>query len=421
MFTFTNITQMPTYITSYDFDTWFDKFNAALNAIKLSPIFAPDTNIHITFSNKEKTNTHGSLSIDQAKKLVKRLWKTDDHIEDILNQIRTSEDYHNEQQGSRLADAICSCNPCEDFEDVLAKLNRIFSDIVFQCNILGEYIHPSKIILYTKNIEKTSSKTYAQAFEAVFAHEMFHAYHYQNSPCELVCRRDYTSTVIKESLASAFEWFYCTKNKIPGAGDLRSSWKHSVFSYPYSGAARFVRQDYTTLDFYLDETFFYDIFDVSLTDMDAPLRRLLHPKDFYDIKNATQIRERYIRETVFTKETSVPLTYAEFGAIQFARKVAEMAKAEIPDIVKAHPNLTAQLLDKNYCDKTFGFKTYSILSTTVIYSGKVARYYKDLPIEVAGTTYYLCNNWTEEHRIALFNWVWENRVEKLYCIPPKKK
>ena len=103
-----------------------------------------------------------------------------------------------------------------------------------------DYEFENEIVLYVLSIEEYARKNKLSApevFEEVFIHELFHAYHYNDKDEELLERNDYTSKVVKESLASFFECFYCYVNKISNYKLVTDSWKaNNVYRYPYSGA-----------------------------------------------------------------------------------------------------------------------------------------------------------------------------------------
>ena len=89
-------------------------------------------------------------------------------------------------------------------------------------------------------------------------------------------RGDYTAEVVKESLAAYFESCYDPEYD-------RSAWFiNSPANWPYAGAR------YIT-----DKLFFAEIFLMSLTDLDAALRKLLEcdMDEFYDVKNAKYIEK----------------------------------------------------------------------------------------------------------------------------------
>jgi len=316
MFTFINPSQMPTYLHTIDFDTWFNKFISLSRGIFGLAIndFQPDLNIE--FSDELKSENYGFYDIDEIKEKIRNTWETNRDIEITLDGIKYYSDYRNEYE--RLAAKITNCNPNTYYDDIRNQIDSWFNNIKFSSSVLGKYINDEKkIILYTRNIEidTIAGCSNEQNFEKVFVHELFHAYHYRPisrdyDKIELICRCDYTSKVVKESLASAFEWHYCTKNNILGADELKQSWdKHSVFSYPYSGAAHIIEHNYTTYEYSMNRARFLDVFYKSITDMDGALRMLLPEDDFYDIKNAAAIIKKIVKEPVLIAKKTVPQVF----------------------------------------------------------------------------------------------------------------
>lgn len=386
MLYFVNARKMPNYLSKNVFELWYQNTLDHISSLAALPLVnLPDLNIR--FSNEEKAAKYGSISVEHFKNMVRNKYRTDENVERILANIRCCEDLSGNETIPILAEAICECDPSHFFEDVLVWLEERHADIEFRAKTLGSYNHEKKeIVLYTVNIENPHSiRESMQSFETVFAHELFHAYHYQNNDMELVCRHDYTSKVVKESLASAFEWSYCAENKLSGEYDLKRSWEeHSVFQYPYSGAVRLIDRSKRCLD----ETMFGEVFALSLHDMDAALRNLLDKTDFYMIKNKRYISEKHKKE----------MFYNSFGDMT----VQEIARVHIPRIVADKPHLAKCLADKSYCKEKLNFDSYSILSPVMI----AGRYYKSIIVTAGSDVYYLCNHW-RKNRTYLLDWIWE--------------
>ena len=200
MFTFV---RLPSYLSARNFNEWYTKISTTAKNIGLSVPVSDD--LMISFSDTEKTRIFGSLSVEEAKNKIREKWNISERANDLLDGLQTPEDFHESQLASPLAEEISAANRDQKktYESVRAQLEDIFDMVAFKQLILGEYIHPQIIVLYTKNIEHTQQapgekRTLEQIYEEVFAHEMFHAYHYQNEPEELVERMDYTSRVVKE-------------------------------------------------------------------------------------------------------------------------------------------------------------------------------------------------------------------------------
>lgn len=304
MFTITDVTKIPASITSHDFDTWFDKFNTVLRGIGLPIFTAIGVDIRIVFSDKAETSSYGSLSIEELKNQIMSNWGSDKGILAILQHIKNHDDYRNAIQD--LMGAIERIRQDDETLPSASVLHTYLDDLQFSMPVMGRYTYSDRTItLFTKNVEAAAQKhgnTSKEEFEQVFIHELFHAYHYIDrygkDRKELGNRVDYTSKVVKESLASAFEWNYCILNRIIGYDSLHNAWStYSILSYPYSGAIELLMTSTTSCAERLDNKKFCEVFELSLIDMDGALRQLV-PNDFYDIKNL-------MKQTV--KKQTVPL------------------------------------------------------------------------------------------------------------------
>ena len=315
MFNFKIIGVKPNYLLESDFDTWFNDFNEVFNNYRLTN-FPFNHSLSIEFSYVSKKKGNGFYSINDIKDLIRQKWNTNKEIESILKKIKNYEDYKNDGTYEILAGKIRNNNANTNYEDINRKINQWFGNIYHKYNVLGEYIHyQKKIILYTKNIEKyakDNSIFYDEAFGQVIMHELFHAYHYKDNNEELIRRYDYTSEVVKESLASYFEYCWCETFGIKTADSIKRSWtKNSVLNYPYSGAYNI----YSNLNF-------KKVYETSLVDMDAALRMLLKDDDFYAIKNAIEIRNEFINiptksKPIKTTTKDVPQVFVVKNAKSF--------------------------------------------------------------------------------------------------------
>ena len=405
MFTFV---KLPSYLLARNFNEWYSKICAAAKNIGLSVPVSND--LMISFSDTEKTRIFGSLSVEEAKNKIRERWNISERANDLLDGLQTPEDFHESQLASPLAEEISAANrdQKETYESVRAQLEDIFDMVAFKQLILGEYIHPQIIVLYTKNIEHTQQapgekRTLEQIYEEVFAHEMFHAYHYQSDPEELAERMDYTSRVVKESLAAAFEWAYCVENKIPKADNLRYEWeRYSVITYPYSGAKHLLQPVPHKAMVYLDKTAFCDVFHTSLVDMDRALRMLVSD-EFYRIKNLIHYREKKVMSTDLR---------AAFDTLMKQDLISVIAQREIPAIIRQKKNrrLIPQLMDLNYSNKHFHATQYPILATApMLDSAGREKSYKDPVLRIGKTNYYLTAQWNKDHIDLLLNWIWQHR------------
>lgn len=398
-------TLMPEYLRIEHFAVWFKKFNELLCKFnfensKSSKFDFTKSGITIKFSNEEKRKHYsGEFSIDEVKEIIRNKWRRHREIEDILDRITDFDDFNN------LIRELCEtihriypnrdcCNPEELF--------LLLRNMSFDADILGEYDTKEKsIILYTPNIEKAAIKhknNNVRECEKVFIHELFHAYHYFDDKDELVYRHDYTLEVVVESLASAFEWFYCVENKINGESDLRKSWNnHSVLYYPYSAASNLLAFKLsTTIDFKK----FEEVFNASIKDMDNALRKLT-PLDFYDIKNLIHVRR---------KDCDILDLRNAFDELMKQDLIGEIARREIPSIIRKNRLLIPMLMDLNYSTINFNATQYPILSTSPMLDSSGRKRSYSEPVHVIGKKkFYMSAQWDKEQLELLLDWIWENR------------
>lgn len=400
--------RMPPYLSADHFSDWHSRIDNLAKNIGLSDPIASD--LMVVFSDKEKISTFGSLSVEEAKEKIRKNWDISNRANALLDELRTPEDFHESQLVSPLAKEISAANRDrnETCESVRAQLEDIFDMVAFEQLVLGEYIHPQRIVLYTKNIEQTQhapreKRTLEQIYEEVFAHEMFHAYHYQNKSKELTEREDYTSSVVKESLAAAFEWAYCVTYKIPNADDLRYEWnRYSVITYPYSGAKNLLQPVPHKAMLCLNKIVFIDIFHTSQDDMDRALR-ILVPDEFYRIKNLIHYYE---------KKVMVSDLRAAFDALMKQDIISVIAQREIPAIIRQKKNhrLIPQLMDLTYSNQHFHATQYPILATApMLDSAGREKSYADPVLRIGSTNYYLTAQWNKKYLDLLLDWIWQHR------------
>lgn len=396
---------MPPYLKNAHFVIWVDRFEQMIKKIGLPPRILKSLNV--VFSCEEKTKRYGSLSIEELKDIIRATWNVDTTVEDVLKRINSKEDLRALIQ--ELVHVLNSINP-HGIGNEPENLYRYLNELEFDEWVLGEYINSKEsIVLYIKNIEKVASEngnTAARECERVFIHELFHAYHYSEDDTELTERCDYTAKVVKESLASAFEWAYCKENKINGADEIKASWKkNSVLYYPYAAASDLLMAiKGSSLDYCLDSKKFVKIFDISLRDMDLSLRTLVSSFDFYDIKNAVSVRLKKVRSKASYNDLK-----SAFYELMKNDAIGIIAQREIPSIIKKKRYLIGDLLDQNYCYITFNMTSYPVLSTAPMKDAHgYSRSYKE-PIQIGNKKYYLYSQWQTRHLQLLLDWIWNNR------------
>lgn len=322
---------MPSCLTAQQFDDWIKRFARVGRNFCFVDISALIPTLTVRFSAEEKKKTYGVFSMQEAKEEIRTLFPRDEgvreRLEGLLAEIETREQLWNNAEGlayrSRLG---------EDFDarSVYARIREIASATKFSHVILGEYFHGRReIVLYANSILQTvKNRTAEQAFEEVFAHELFHAYHYfylhdlQNDikDADILSRTDKTCEVAMESLASYYENAYCEEYRFPV--DLRDVWyKNEPAIYPYAGA-KYIQNDRE----------FEEILRCS-SDLDAALRKLLFKSDegrrqFYMIKNgdvAKKIKEG--KTTPLNKKAPCPKSCID-AVIEYCR---EKLNATVPN------------------------------------------------------------------------------------------
>lgn len=236
--------------------------------------------VNVEFSNKIKRDVYGHITMNGAKKQLQRLCPSEGdakaQFEDLLATINTREDIRDKAEDLAYIPTRFGGSEKYDGREIFEKIRKLADAVKFQTLRLGEY-RPKEhtIVLYFASIERSCGrqKTISQAFEEVFVHELFHAYHFcwaQADPDgdDFALRTDATRDVVLESLASYFENMYCKRNDIPT--DIEDVWQQNEPSiYPYAGA-KYIQND----------AHFENIVNCS-SDLDEALREIL----FYDYDN----------------------------------------------------------------------------------------------------------------------------------------
>ena len=298
---------MPGYLKESFFDNWALGFDIHLDsrmstyiANYISALTAGSTSLTVVFSNEKKTEEYGFNSLEEIKKWILETWQLDaqgiKELKEVLAEVYSIELLRQFLEHiaviirNSMRRLIESGKSTEMHDNVYDQISYWADGVYFTDAVLGEYVHSRReIILYVKNIEAYGSK-YPKpelAFEEVFCHELFHAFHYYTAEkkdyFDVLYRSDYTKKVIMESLASYYQNKYCSKG-IPT--NVSSSWLiHSPVTYPYSGAA------------YIRKYGFTELFELS-HDLDTALRELLESGGslniFYRIKNLIWYTEKEV-------------------------------------------------------------------------------------------------------------------------------
>ena len=270
----------------------------------------------------------------------------------------------------------------------------------------GDYSHRYKrITLYYKVIinDTYKGKSRIQAFEEVFIHELFHAYHYaiaeQKRFKELNRRTDYTSRVVKESLAAYFELEYCKQNGIDTS--IKDDWDISPYMYPYAGAKMINNENIN------------NIFSKSCENLDDALRTLLDEDEFYDVKNAREYRERIVFTPPKKSGSYSARLGAPIGTIPMAfPKTKRKNKDEVFEVINkldANGKLTkhiADLLsDESFTHSNFGISKFPVLKEKKsIASEDNGRYYVYPIVAIADIEYRVVNHWLKDSLELFKKW-----------------
>lgn len=180
--------------------------------------------------------------------------------------------------------------------DILIKKIK---SLRFSVPRLGEFKYKNlSITLYTEAIFKHSLKnkvSFKKSMLSVFAHELFHAYHYliigDNNEWQ-ECPK-----IIKESFASYFQYIFNNEYSLD-VFDLEKEWKtHDMLIYPYSGAQYIKENIFNKLKPYINTNIdsikmpnfantisinFAELFKLSLIDSNSALQVF---KLFYSYDN----------------------------------------------------------------------------------------------------------------------------------------
>ncbi len=265
--------------------------------------------LEITFSNKKERDIYGTISLEKAKEKIIKIFSQEEVkkcLKEYLVNIETREQLlKNVEQLACIPKKIVSME--YDVHNVYTHIKEIASSVKLYCSRLGEYRNATReIVLYTKNIESSckNSSEYLKVFEKTFAHELFHFLHYYllyvaEKDEDILNRIDATSKVIKESLASYFEYSYCNSHGIPF--DKNEMWdKYEPSFFPYAGAK-----------FIWNDAQFNEIFELS-SDLDAALRKLLF-KDLEGHKQFYKIKNKGVIHMLITSNNPYELDYEKIG------------------------------------------------------------------------------------------------------------
>ena len=392
-----NIINLPNYLNIRDINSWVNSVNNWLQSFfqaQYKSSFRSDLDAQYTleFSDELIEENCEAISLEEAKKTILRTWPltpnddNDRSVEELIDRIRNAQTLDDLKHCvSHIAEIYVDENGERNYQRTRDQIEELLGRTVvvgepYKLYILGRYDHARKtIVLYERaiNISKRTPRlqlynagftrttprqlfnfvfrrtTPLHLFKAVFAHEVFHAYHYyicvnrcRTPLVEIENRTDYTSKVVKESLAAFFEYYYCSKNMI--STDINSDWRsNSVGFYPYSGAKYLLPLSTTASPLFLD------VFNTSIDDFDQALRKLLsqNMRDFYLVKNLKEVI-KMAKAIKKTKDVRTPRTARATGKptdAQIERWLTTMAKWWfILKYAKDHHGITTSINPDNY-------------------------------------------------------------------------
>ena len=404
MFVYNNKIDKPKYFDTVMVNDWFRKFNNLLiNVFNLSSFLLKD-NIYITFSYEELKEEYGSFSVDEIIDIIKNKYNINKDIEEKLRNLKNDND-HGHCDLEIISSEIYKLNP-EIETSIYSELKNLFKNILNEFCILGRYYPGNReIVLYITSIEEYAKKYKLKNIEVIeqtFIHELFHAYHYKDDDEEIWNRCDYTSKVIKESLASFFEYVYCEKNNVSNYLLISDSWYiNKVYNYPYSGAIHIV-----------DAAMFSKIYKVSKYDFDDALRKLFinNKYDFYEVKNIIfkeSVKSKVSKKVHIINSNGLNITESDlYRKILKSLKVGKIANIYFREILNTG-NITSIEFNKFITEKgvnsIFGL-SQPILSMVRKDDKGYDRCYSK-KITAFGGIYYLNCQWGEEHKDKLIDWI----------------
>ena len=295
------IINQPNNITDQDINSWINNFDLYVHTLLQDDYdqsfreIVSNTNVFTLEFSDELIVENGGVSLQSAKKLIFDNWSfTDKELVNRISRARTIDELS--ALVPWIADSGSLRNGEHNYNKSKDELNSILGGNIHLRNpgriyVLGQYFdYCKKIVLYKEAIKKCCNNQFGikSMYDATFAHELFHAYHYFHS-CghEIERRTDYTSKVVKESLAAFFEYYYCKQKSIPT--DIDIDWQDNPVSvYPYSGAKYLMPYNH---DISEGSPLFTKVLNESRNNFDNALRTLFstNEDDFYAVKNHKEL------------------------------------------------------------------------------------------------------------------------------------
>lgn len=381
-------TNMPWFIDQNIINNWIKEFYF-FASYKLNLTFTPfDKDMILVFSDeKPKPSKYVSpISLSELKKEIETLLgkklpivqkansihEIKIHLEEIVVKIRDIFPNIEEDIYSKLHDLIR--NACDD--ETIIYIAGLYED------------EPKRITLYNKVIQmEDSSEASVDKYYSVFIHEMFHALHYhisaKKNQLEIFERADYTSTIVKESLASYFQNEFSISKKLNVS--VSRSWYMNILSSPYSGA-----------NYINDWLHFNNILTHSLSDMDKALRILFknYIDYFYIVKNSVTIVKKNVSTPKTITRTPKDYSKYEFNGVEYTK--SELVLAVVKQYVSDYNPADINVLQTAFPDtlKTPYGVVKVLKSIPNKYLNPRIRFYINDTMTLAdGTICAVCNQW----------------------------
>ena len=389
-------------INSIIVNEWISKFFEMIKLLGL-PFISPSftSGIVLEFSDKEIKTQEAQYDFDSIKKEILEL--IPDSVRAIVNNSRDSSELYCKLE-ELYGKGFIEESLFSKYQKMLKKAPhfRNYSSIYKA----GDYSYwQHRITLYYNVIKRDTfkGKPRIQAFEEVFIHELFHAYHYaiaeKKGLIELKERTDYTSRVVKESLAAYFELKYCNHYGIET--NIEDDWHVSPCRYPYSGAKR------------IKEGYLNRIFEKSCENLDDALREMLEENEFYDVKNIVEYS--VIKVSVPSKPSGLHPSWGGAPIITIPptitkkkRKNKQKVLAVINEL-RTVGRLTAHtsdvLSDVIYTQIEFGISSFPVLKEKGSITAKESKHYYVSPIiTIDGIEYSVVNHWVRDSLDRFIEW-----------------
>jgi len=271
---------LPTSIKIEDVNKWYSNIKKILiDVLNIDndtiSNFEKDK-IELYFTNTVSLQMHvqyGTTKAKDAAEEILDLWKTTQRTRLMLKSIHNFNDYLKYRK--QLFIALKNDNP--EHDNVEFEINKIYSEVLFDEYIKGEFFSTNKIFIFNQMIKDNKLITYELTFcHLVFSLFCYNYYKYNDklsskdknvASIEYEIRDDYTAQVVKNSITGYLVKRYCEINSINNNEEISSWNNHSLIIYPHSGP-KYISSDSKLIK----------LFDISYVNMDDALIELLDSK-----------------------------------------------------------------------------------------------------------------------------------------------